>query len=215
MIRAIYFIAEGATEVEFIENCLRRYFADRGIYDIRGFDMGGSNSYDRYKYDVITFLNKEHDIIVTSLIDYYRLPNNFPGYSESHRLNGNEQKVAFIEEQISENINNSRFVPYIQLHEFEALLFTDIKGFSDIPGCDKKIVAELKSIIDQYPNPELINDGANTAPSKRLKIIEGYKKPLYGAYIALDNGLESIINKCPRFKAWLDKLEAKVASQGY
>ena len=210
MTRGIYFIAEGATEVAFIESCVRDYFIKKNIFDIRGFDMGGSNSYDRYHRDVTNFLNREHDIIVTTLIDFFRLPNNFPGYHEGKRLVGGQRQVEFIEGKVDEHINNARFVPYIQLHEFEGLLFTDLKGFGDIPGCDAKTLAKLKAIIDANPNPELINDGPETAPSKRLKIINGYKKPLHGAYIALDNGLDLIVNKCPRFKAWLEKLEAKV-----
>jgi hypothetical protein len=211
MKRGIYFIAEGSTEVQFIESTLRYYFAEKNIGDIRAFDMGGSNSYHRYFKDATTLLKRESDIIVTSLIDFFRLPNDFPGYDAAKKLNGNLQRIEHIENEIKTKINDRRFVPYIQLHEFEGLLFTDMKGFNQIPGCDAKAFAELKAIIDKYGNPELINDGPDTAPSKRLiKIIPGYDKPLYGAYIALENGLESIINKCPRFKAWLETLEAKV-----
>ena len=211
MKRGIYFIAEGSTEVEFIESSLRQYFFDKQIFDIRAFDMGGSNSYRRYYKDVTTFLKKEKDIIVTSLIDFFRLPNDFPGYDAAKKLNGSTQQIEFIENQISTRVDDPRFVPYIQLHEFEGLLFTNMKGFNEIPGCNKKSLKELRSIIDSFPNPELINDGPETAPSKRLlRIIPGYDKPLYGAYIALENGLESIISRCPRFKAWVETLEAKV-----
>ncbi|MFL9485022.1 DUF4276 family protein [Chitinophagaceae bacterium LWZ2-11] len=210
MKRGIYFIAEGTTEVEFIETSLRHYFIGKGINDIRAIGMGGSNSYFRYHHDVTTFLKRERDIIVTSLIDFFRLPNDFPGYADAKKLNGGQQQIEFIERKVEVHINNQRFVPYIQLHEFEGLLFADMKGFNEIPGCNAKDLAELKSIIDKYPNPELINNGPETAPSKRLKrIITGYDKPLYGAYIALANGLDSIINKCPRFKEWLDKLETE------
>ncbi len=211
MKRGIYFIAEGATEVQFIESSLRYHFIAKGIYDIRAFDMGGSNSYGKYHTDVTTFLKRETDVIVTTMIDFFRLPKDFPGYEAAKKMNGNEKQIASIETEINQRINNQRFVPYIQLHEFEGLLFADMKGFNQIPGCDSKVLAQLKLILDSYPNPELINDGPDTAPSKRLKqIIPRYDKPLYGAYIALENGLDSIINKCPRFKNWLEVLEAKV-----
>lgn len=211
MKRGIYFIAEGATEVQFIESSLRHYFISKSIYDIRAFDMGGSNSYSRYYTDINTFLKREDDIIVTSMIDFFRLPKDFPGYEAAKKLNGSDKQILAIENEISQRINNERFVPYIQLHEFEGLLFTDMKGFNQVPGCDSHILAELKAIVDGYENPELINDGPETAPSKRLKrIIPGYDKPLYGAYIALENGLDSIIGKCPRFRNWLKILEAKV-----
>jgi hypothetical protein len=203
-------MAEGSTEVEFIENSLRHYFIEKKIYDIRAFDMGGSSSYRRYQKDVTTLLKKETDIIVTSLIDFFRLPSDFPGYAAAKKLKGSQQQVEFIENEINARIDDERFVPYIQLHEFEGLLFTDMKGFNAIPDCSAKALAELKSIIDSYPNPELINDGPDTAPSKRLlRIIPAYDKPLYGAYIALENSLDAIINKCPRFKTWLEILETK------
>ncbi|MBK7254251.1 MAG: DUF4276 family protein [Ignavibacteria bacterium] len=62
-------------------------------------------------------------------------------------------------------------------------------------------ISELQEILINYPNPELINEGSITAPSKRLSnIIPGYRKPLYGPIIALENTLESVLEKCPRFK---------------
>lgn len=212
MKRGIYFIAEGATEVQFIEESLRYYFIAKGIYDIRAFNMEGSNSYNRYSNDVTTFLERENDIIVTTMIDFFRLPNDFPGYKHAkEKLNGNQLQIEYIQSEIGKRINHRRFVPYLQLHEFESLLFTDMKGFNQVPDCNAEVLAALKVIVDGYPNPELINDGPETAPSKRLKrIIPGYHKPLYGVYIALENGLDSIINKCPRFKNWLEVLEAKV-----
>lgn len=212
MKRGIYFIAEGATEVQFIESSLRHYFIAKDIYDIRAFNMGGSNSYNRYYNDVTTFLKRENDIIVTTMIDFFRLPDDFPGYKHAkEKINGNQLQIEYIESEVSQRINHRRFVPYLQLHEFEGLLFTDMKGFNQVPDCNAEVLAALKVIVDGYPNPELINDGPETAPSKRLKrIIPGYDKPLYGVYIALENGLDSIINKCPRFKNWLEVLEAKV-----
>jgi hypothetical protein len=212
MKRGIYFIAEGATEVQFIESSLCHYFIAKGIYDIRAFNMGGSNSYNRYYNDVTTFLKRENDIIVTTMIDFFRLPYDFPGYKHAkEKLNGNQLQIEHIESEIGQRINHRRFVPYLQLHEFEGLLFTDMRGFNQVPNCNSEVLAALKLIVDGYPNPELINDGPETAPSKRLKrIIPGYDKVLYGAYIALENGLDLIINKCPRFKNWLEVLEAKV-----
>jgi hypothetical protein len=139
MKRGIYFMAEGATEVQFIESSLRSYFYQKGIYDIRAFDFGGAISYTRYQKDVNTFLKREKDIIVTTMIDFFRLPGDFPGFEAAKRLNGAERQIEHIEIQISRKINDRRFVPYIQLHEFEGLLFSDMKGFNQIPGCDVKV----------------------------------------------------------------------------
>lgn len=114
---------------------------------------------------------------------------------------------SFIEQACFENINDSRFLPYIQLHEFEALLFTKWDGFADftITESNKK---KIQEIIRDFPNPELINDRPELAPSKRLinLITPKYEKPFHGNYIALTNGFDSIMNKCPRFNNWVKTL---------
>ena len=99
------------------------------------------------------------------------------------------------------------------MHEFEALLFTKWTGFADfaIPEANKKAI---KQIIAEFPNPELINDRPNLAPSKRLEalIIPKYEKPFHGNYIALENGFDAILEKCPRFKQWVDTLVARMTA---
>ncbi|MBL0107434.1 MAG: DUF4276 family protein [Ignavibacteria bacterium] len=84
-----------------------------------------------------------------------------------------------MEKSCSEDINELRYIPYIQLHEFEGLLFTKMDGFELIPAInnDPIKISELQEILINYPNPELINEGSITAPSKRLSnIIPGYRK---------------------------------------
>ena len=99
------------------------------------------------------------------------------------------------------------------MHEFEALLFTKWVGFADfqIPEANKKAI---KKIIAEFPNPELINDRPQFAPSKRLEnlIIPKYEKPFHGNYIALENGFDAILEKCPRFKHWVDTLVARMTA---
>jgi len=108
-------------------------------------------------------------------------------------------------------INNDRFIPYIQLHEFEGLLFSDINGFNYIPNISANNKGQIQYIINHNPNPELINDGAATAPSVRLKnLIPRYKKTFHGPIIALENGMPSIIAKCPRFRNWINVILGKV-----
>jgi Domain of unknown function (DUF4276) len=210
--RGIYVMCEGATEVQFVENSLRHHFFAHGIYDIRGIDYMGALSYQKYKNDIVRLLKHERDIIVTSLIDFYALRTDFPGYDAKTRLADPNAQVAHIEQKIHEDLEmHPRFVPYIQLHEFEGLLFTDMRGFQQVPECTDEILATLQGIVDAFPNPELINDSPLTAPSKRLlQHIPGYQKPLYGAYIALENGLNLILDRCPRFRAWVSRLEIEV-----
>lgn len=72
---------------------------------------------------------------------------------------------------------------------------------------DENISNEIKAIIDAFDNPEDINSSPETAPSKRLmRIIPGYDKVLFGNIIALENGLSLVLEKCPRFRTWIDTL---------
>jgi Domain of unknown function (DUF4276) len=101
---------------------------------------------------------------------------------------------------------------YIQLHEFEALLFTKWDGF-EFCGLSASARTAIQEILQDYPNPELINDHPQTAPSKRLIQLFApakYKKPFHGNFIALENGFEAILEKCPRFKTWIDTLEKRL-----
>jgi hypothetical protein len=102
-----------------------------------------------------------------------------------------------------------RFEPYIQLHEFEALLFNEMAVFiRHIPTSDFIDQAELTNTIASNPNPELINDTPNNAPSYRLKrLIKGYNKIVYGAILAKEIGLNKIRAKNPRFNGWIERLE--------
>lgn len=205
--RGIYIIVEGQTEEEFVKNSISPYMATKGIYDVRAIGMRGNVRYTRLKFNIINLLKSQSDIIVTTLIDYFRLCKDFPKYNDSILISSMDERIKFLEENCSIDINEIRFIPYIQLHEFEGLLFTKMDGFESLPQVksNPKKYKELSEIIKKFPNPEFINEGDETAPSKRLiNIIPGYSKPLYGPIIALENTFESILEKCPRFKNWIN-----------
>lgn len=216
MSRMLNILVEGSTEIEFVSNLLYPYLFVNGISNIRtitietspGFKGGDVRYKARYKPNIQRILRGKEEMLVTSLIDYCRLRNDFPNYEESKKLETSEQRVALIEQGCYEDINDKRFLPYIQLHEFEGLLFSAPNGFNelfpDLPKANKK---DLIEIIDQFPNPEMINDRPDFAPSQRLeRLIPNYRKPLYGGLIALENGFPSIIDKCPRFRNWIETL---------
>jgi hypothetical protein len=189
---------------------------DRGISNVRtitietspGYKGGDVRYLARFKPYIQKLLSGKEDLIVTSFIDFYRLRNDFPNYEKIKTLRTAEEKVSLIEQGCLEDIQDHRFIPYIQLHEFEGLLFSSPNGFNelfpDLPPSNRK---ELLATIEQFPNPEMINDRPEFAPSKRLeKLIPHYQKPLYGSMIALENGISSIIEKCPRFNNWIQTL---------
>ncbi len=147
------------------------------------------------------------------LIDYYGIhPNHtFPKWENAHAIVDKEERMSFLEQAMFEDIDESirhRFIPYIQLHEFEGLLFSDIdvilNNFGDHEFSDQPYLLQTSSDFD---NPEMINNGQITAPSKRLdRILENYSKVVYGSLLAQEIGLVKIREKCPRFNAWTNKL---------
>lgn len=210
--KRLYIIAEGRTEERFINDLLVPYFTSKEIYDVRPIllntsktSKGGDLNYDRFKPNVKNYLY-EDNLIITSLIDFFRLQPDFPKYDEALNISDISNRISFLEKAIADDINDERFIPYIQMHEFEGLLFSDIKGFDslDISSKEKE---ELYNIVNTFTNPELINDGPTTAPSKRLeKLISNYRKSFHGPNIASENTLSAILNKCPRFNNWIEKL---------
>jgi hypothetical protein len=216
--RTINIIVEGPTEEEFVTSSIAPYLEGFGIINAvpipletsTGF-YGGDIRYSRYRDNAIKLLISDPNCIVTSLIDFYELRTDFPGYVAAFAMAYRNDSVQHIEQEISLDINNPRLVPYIQLHEFEGLLFADIKGFQTY---FPKIINHAQYIINQYPNPEMINDSPATTPAARLKEIfskipRRYDKPFHGPMIALANGITPVLAKCPRFKNWIDILIAK------
>lgn len=211
--RVLMIVVEGPTEREFVTECIAPYFHDQGIYNIRPIGIetspgnkGGDVRYARYGDIVKNLLKGQEDMIVTSLIDYYELRNDFPGFANAQALPTVFQRIERIEQNCYNDVNDPRFIPYIQLHEIEGLLFTKYDGFS-LFQLRNQVAREIQQIIAEHPNPELINSHPDNAPSKRLdRLIDNYQKPFHGPIIALENGFDSILNKCTRFKAWIDNL---------
>ena len=91
------------------------------------------------------------------------------------------------------------------MYEFEALLFSDIKGF-DLILDDEEKLKQIQAIMEKYPNPEEINGNPETAPSKRLAKIFNYDKVADSEIILEMVGLDQVCKKCPRFNLWLSFL---------
>ena len=110
--------------------------------------------------------------------------------------------------EMGANFDTDRFVPFVIMHEFEGLLFSDCAAFARGIG-QLALEPSFQAIRDQFTTPEDINDSPNTAPSKRIiNLMPEYDKPLYGNLAALEIGLDCIRQACPHFRNWLSKLEA-------
>lgn len=219
MSRGVYIICEGQTEEEFVNRILRPYLYRHKIYDVRAIliatskgHKGGDIKYDRLRFNIERFLAKEDDIIVTTFIDFFRLKSDFPEFEAAKQIKDKLKRVDFLKRAIANSIEHPRFIPYIQLHEFEGLLFASKAGFEFLPDLKTSDFNSLVSAVEEKTNPEELNDGENTAPSKRLKrFIPGYdrNKPFFAGLIAEINTIEAILNKCVRFREWTDQIIIK------
>lgn len=216
--KQILVLVEGPTEDTFIKQVVNPYLHAHGRYlsstiintkIVKGGKnfKGGISNYGQVKRD-LSKLTNSNTLPVTTFLDFYGLPNDFPGVLQKSNFRTSLERTLYIEQSLSSDIGATNLIPYIQLHEFEALLFTSISGFSYCFN-DRLRLEKLQSIIDQYPNPEDINDDPTTAPSKRvLSIIPEYNKPFFGCMIALENTIDETISKCPHFASWIEKLIA-------
>ena len=214
MSKRLYIVVEGQTEEEFVKDLMAPYFQDRGIYiypmiihTSRG-HKGGFANYGHLKNDISRLLKSQgEDVVVSTFVDFFRCPE-LPGVEDWGNFSNHYDKVAGMENAIGRDIDDRRFIPYIQLHEFEALLFSSDKGF--VQYFDKEAALQLQEIVKTYANPEDINSSPEGAPSKRLlRIVPDYDKVMYGNIIALEIGMNTILSKCPRFRAWTELLIRK------
>lgn len=231
----LFIQVEGPTEEDFVNEVLRRHLVDSHSYhsvDARIVGnsrlrekRGGIRGWSVVRKEIVERLQYDRGVFITMLVDYYALPkgspedDGWPGRSAPANLPF-AQKAAQVKQALAGDIavalpdprDHRRFIPFIVMHEFEALLFSDpaamARGFNHADA-----EADLAAIAGQFSTPEEINDSPLTAPSKRIiKVFEDrgydrYEKPLLGNLAALEITLPVIRAKCPLFGVWLSKLE--------
>jgi hypothetical protein len=219
-IKRLIIIVEGGTEQEFVNKILLPYFYSKGIFDVSTFQIkhskGGLSKYNHLKTDILNCIYQSNTVI-TTLIDFYGLPSDFPEFNQIKNIEEKNEKVEFLEKAIKKDLENTQnqkfenFIPYIQLHEFEALIFSSKESIYNNFEEYKINKPEIEKIFTEFQNPEEINDNPNTSPSKRLlKNIKGYNKIVDGVLILENTGLPKILEKCPRFNNWLNNILIKL-----
>lgn len=216
------FVVEGQTEEAFVTTILTPHLSRRSIRasarcvqtGSRGdyIYRGGLNLYRQAKTDITAWMREDPEAWLTTMFDLYKLPNDFPGKQDKEHAGSPYERVDALERALSEDLGAPpRFIPYIQLHEFEALLLSDPRKlgmyFDDCPEAIRKLAA----MSANHESPELIDEGEETAPSKRIiAAIPEYahvKKsaaPMVARYI----GLPAMREKCKHFADWLSRLES-------
>ena len=218
---------EGQTEENFVNQVLAPHLYVRGFSSIgarlignaRQRDhRGGIRGWPSVRRDLIRHLREDRDCVATTMVDYYELPQRGPGVwpgreqaSESTFPNKarlvQESLAADVREQMGIDFDVRRFVPYLMMHEFEAMLFSDCAGFGTGIG-RPELIPHFQKIRDEFASPEEIDDSPTQAPSKRVEsLVAGYQKPLLGILAIMKIGLPRIREECPHFSGWLSQLE--------
>lgn len=225
-VRRLIVAVEGQTEDNFVDRILKPHLWDYGIRvsstilgKVKAAARGnsgqgarGGGCYADWEPDIIKILreNQSRDFRLTTMVDLYGLPDDFPGRPDriaSDRCQAD--RCDRLQQRWAEQFNDWRFIPYLQLHEFEALVMAclpDLEGLYDAPD-QLAGLARLQAEVAEL-QPEEINDSKETAPSKRLeRLIPGYRKTKDGPDAVEKAGLNHLRSQCPRFNVWLSHLE--------
>jgi hypothetical protein len=219
-VKKVHILVEGQTEETFIRDILAPHFLERDAYLIATLATtkrvtggphfkGGIVSYRKLKGDVLRLLGDTSAAVVTTMIDFYGLPDDFPGRNTMPAVSCYE-RVAYLEKEFSKDIGDRRFLPYLALHEYEAMLFVAPEFIADALS-DMAAREELNAVRAQFGSPEEIDDHPATCPSRRItSALPQYRKALHGPLIAHKIGIARIRNECRHFDRWFKELETSI-----
>jgi hypothetical protein len=219
MIRVLAFV-EGPTEEKFIRELIAPGLWSRGIIIVattpgRKRLQGGVQTWPRARNELLHYLKEDQERYVTTMFDYYGMPSRWPGRAQARSV-AYPHRATTVEDAMASNISvtmgnsfhSKYFIPYVQMHEFEALLFSKPDTLGTVihkPGATEA----LKSIASEFSTPEEIDDNPRKAPSKRiLSISRQYQKVVHGNIASQRIGLDVMRHACPHFNQWLTKLES-------
>ncbi|XYI02559.1 DUF4276 family protein [Sorangium sp. So ce1128] len=222
----LYVLVEGQTEEAFVARVLAPHLVEHRVWsqpvvvatsrELSGRKHRGGGGWKRWERDLRRLTaQRAGDARFTSLFDLYGLPEDFPGLAQHGTIVDTKQRVERLELAMAEAVGDQRFIPYLQRHEFEALVLAALEKLGTLfdKRTDQEGVEALRRSLGEL-KPEDINDGPSTAPSKRLlQHVPGYVKTVHGPTAAQQEGLPSLRARCPRLDAWVSKLEALGAPQ--
>jgi Domain of unknown function (DUF4276) len=216
MIR-LHVIVEGSTEETFVTELLAPHLIERGVAAVPILigKSGGNVSYSRLKRDAVLYMKSDPTAYCTTFVDYYGLGRGFPAKDAIGEHDSPDDKKRKLEGAVFRDIeatlgnhyDTSHFIPYVQMYEFEGLLFSDPARMAAGIGM-RDLESAFRAIRNQFATPEHINDSRTTAPSKRVEALcPGYSKEFQGNLAALKIGLAAIRSACPLFSEWVARIE--------
>jgi len=221
--KRLYFTVEGQTEAGFVKSVLTPHLANFNVFvhpprftglhkRRRGrIPQGGLlNTFGHSLSDIKTWLKEDPslDARFTMMIDLYSLPVDFPGYQIGMSKATGPQQTEILQQLLAEEIGDIRFIPYLQCHEYEALVLVDPRQITQIYPVSPSVIDAFCGECEAYSSPEEINHGQHSHPKYRIQEkVPDYDENIAGPLIAEAIGLETLRTRCPHFGKWLTTLE--------
>lgn len=217
-------IVEGKTEEGFVKEILAPHLSSFDVFATATMmggartrsDRGGVRPWQGVLMKICDFLRQDRSLVVSTMVDYYGMPRDWPGRAAVPPSGATPSQIAepiergmwdAVVSEMGSGFDASRFVPYVMMHEFEAMLFSDCNGLA-VGIRQPALAQDLQTVRDEFATPEAIDDSPDSAPSKRIeRLFPGYRKRLMGTAAARAIGLEAIREECPHFAEWMGRLE--------
>ncbi|WP_082480245.1 MULTISPECIES: DUF4276 family protein [unclassified Rhizobium] len=215
---------EGQTEETFVNEVLGPHLYTLGFHKVSARLLGAARvrkrrggicAWEVVADEVARHLLNDGGAFATTIVDYYALPSGEDGWPGRHACAGlpYDQRSSFLVQNLRQDFAArypglaGRFIPFVAMHEFEGLLFSNPQTMAQSMG-QPELADHFSAIRAAFETPEHINDSYITAPSKRLiAALPGYQKVLHGNVAFIDIGLDNIRQECPIFDEWLTEIE--------
>jgi hypothetical protein len=220
-VRRLHILCEGQTEEIIARDVIEPHFTSADSYVTLSIFTtkrpaggpafkGGLSNWPKLERELRLFLRDRSITMLTTIFDYYAFPADAPGMADRPRGSPYD-RVRHVESALAKALGDTRFLPNLVLHETEAWVLAACDRLGALMG-DPGPATELERIVRLGYGPELVNDGVNTAPSKRiLNAYPQYTKTGHGPLVIMDAGLDSIRGSCPHADEWLREIEARLS----
>jgi hypothetical protein len=219
-VRHLHILCEGQTEEIIVRDLIAPHFATEDIWVSSSIFItkrpaggaafkGGLSRWPKLDRELRKLLRDTSTTVLTTMFDYYAFPVDAPGMTDRPHGSPNV-RLQHVESALAKAVDDKRFVPNLVLHEIEAWVLADCGRLGQVMG-DMEPAAELERIVQLASGPELVNDGVDTAPSKRImSVYPQYAKTIDGPLVIVEAGLSFIRGACPHVDDWLREIESRL-----
>ncbi|MEV3985610.1 DUF4276 family protein [Nonomuraea sp. NPDC049758] len=221
--RRVHILCEGQSEETVVREVIEPYLCSSDVYVTWSIFTtkrpaggpsyrGGMSTWAKLATEIRLLLADSSITVLTTMLDYYGLPSDVPGMAT--RPSGSPyDRVTHVERAMADAIDRSRFLPHLVLHELEAWVLLGHEALGELTG-DDALAQAVQAIVAQAQGAELVNDGASTAPSKRLlRLYPRYRKTSDGPLVIAEIGINTIRNACPHADAWFSAVNTALTKE--